>query len=289
MTKKISYGCMALIDWLLEKPNTRAFKSSLSNSHWPLHLYEATEVNEEGKPVFKDIYPNNTDLRVPLLERLGGRDKIETYPIQHLCNKRSLGSTFIMTATRQLKEHWESDLADDFKKQKASKDAYRQSVSRQVILGRRGSLKPQISKELADRVPHGVVLPLPARPVLKPRYIATVVKESPTRVYLTDVKPLVKVDSYTNPIICGHAPNQYAAVEDILADNADEHLADRLVSLVAEFQQEINAVANRTVEEILPAIQTMNDRFIQKDAALDDMMRELIDRNTSDNSGPSMK
>lgn len=277
---------MALIDWLLEDPMNRAFRTN--SSYNPLFLYQAKDKDADGKPVFDQIYPFR-DNEAALIERLGGRDKIDTSEFNHLCIKAIYGAhhTTILRPSRELRDFWKSEFAETFQTMKAAKAEQRKSVERQVILGRKTSIKPQISEELRKKIPEGVVLPLPVRSVISPRYLATVTKETPTRLYLTDVKAIGKTESYLNPIICGREPNQYAVHEDIVADNADEFLAEKITELVSEYQLELNEIANNKVIEILPALLSMNDRFIQKEAAMEDMLKELIDNHS--NGGPSFK
>jgi len=305
-SRQFNFSQLALMDWLMEKPGRRFFvRLTGINLSASTHLYEREET-PEGKWKKRRVYPRENSVEnAALLDRLGGRENIRidglvkegflnAYSATSLSRSdaertKKFLSQFenltlqwyetIYVPTKVLAQYWAETGRDIFSKLEERRLKEREAVSRLVVLGVEERIHPSIGAELAARLPKGINPPIPARRAKRPRAVARVVKESTERLYITDVVALPEGTSYYSlpSFIHGRSPNQYVSKDAVLVDYASMETARKLVEIDAEYEDELNSIANKEVGEMLPFLQRLADRLLQKDAEREDMIREVLD------------
>lgn len=304
MTKKPkfkpTYPQLALMDWVLEKGHRRFFTHTsglhTGNQTW---LYEAGPEDAEGKRKMVRVYPSHRNDDVAMLERLGGRDTIQTHqlyqqgfliqisPTMNAGKMEKFLSQFsarewhwmeqVYLVTAAGRTWWEDEGRELHRKAAAERRAEREAALRTVVVGGMAKVQPEISRELRAKIPDGIPLPIPSRKALRPQATATVVKETETRLYVTDVKSIRKRPIGEREVVEGREPNLYVARENVIVDHATPDVARRMAEIDAEYEEDLNRIAEQTVEALLPALQDLASRMAQKDAEREDMMRELLE------------
>lgn len=304
MTKKTkfkpTFPQLALMDWVLEKGHKRFFTHSSSlNSGNQTWLYEAGPEGEDGKRKLFRAYPGQSrENDVALLERLGGRDSISTHQLyqqgyvmhispamQHEKFNKFISqfsergwhwAEQVYLVTSAGRAWWEEEGRDLHAKAVAERAAARAETLRLVVIGRESRIQPELSRDLRARVPEGIPLPIPSRKAMRPQATAIVTKETETRFYVEDVKPLRSRSISERSVVEGREPNEYVSRENVLVDHATPEIARRLAEIDAEYVEDVNRIAEQTIEALLPSLQDLASRLAQKDAEREDMVRELL-------------
>lgn len=305
---KIGYPALALLDWLCEKgPDARIF----AGGEHGVYLYEVQPPGPDGKRKLVRAWPVSGPLeRNPeaqaLLDRLGGRATIDyhaLYTSKFIRGYNGLGHVgtdraqarrnyeafvarldkdyfhFSQTAyvlTREGYEFWKDKGRAMAAEARARRDAERAATARTVLIGRPATIRPRLPAELAKRIPKDLHLPLPSRRIVAPYATATVVRTTPTRLYVRDVETLPATESFGERPIGGSFPHQFVSPEAVMVDDCSPRLAVRLAEITAEFQAEADAIGTRIVEEMLPKLIDLDSRLKQKDAERADAVAEAL-------------
>lgn len=298
---KPTFPQLALLDWLFERDRCRFFTyTARLDSTSEIGLYETSGVDEGGKKKLVRVFPTGAGKGdVELLERLGGRSTIQTHTLYQQKFLTQLGATggrresfdkfmsqfsnenwhwaeIIYVPTDAARTYWQETGRGLFLAAAEKRKGVRAAVDRLVIVGARAKIHPRIPRELAERVPAGMTLPIPVRTAVRPQALARVVKETETRLYLSEVKPLRERAISEAYAVEGFDPNLYVARENVILDHADARIARRLAQIDAEHVEDLNRIAEQAVEAILPALISLESKFLQKDAERADMLREAI-------------
>jgi hypothetical protein len=294
---------LALMNWLMEKPDRFISISTSYGTSKELYFYEAEKNNETGSIEGNRVYPltnqNGIDARklnTEFLKKIGGKANIDVVRLHHqgmVTSHSAFGSSEFSRAffnrvsmgryhhgqrfdlpTPKMARFWAKEGKAAYEEELASIQQKAADVRRQIVIGRNLEFKPKIPKELKDRWPTGLALPYPKVKKVRPLFSATVTKVTPTRVYIDDVKPLsTERDYYT---IKGREPNLYVEWADVIADYADEPLIDKLLNLDNEFHEDVNRISIETITQMLPLITNIDSRFKQKEAEHDDMLKDIV-------------
>lgn len=304
-----TFSQLALMNWLMEKPDRFISISTFFNTSKNLTFYEAQTDAETGKQKGVVLYPKNSfdskdsrQANIDFLKRLGGRDTIDTHRLHQeglLTSHSPFRSSDFSNAffnrvamgheshgerydlpTRMMKRFWEQSGKAAYEEECERLQKRSEAVRREIVIGRKLEFEPDVSKDLKDRWPEGLALPYPRVSKVRPSFSATVTKVTPTRVYIEDVKCINAVDKDYH-IIKGYPPNQYVERSEIVADYADDALIEKLVNLDKEFQADIDRISTETIKEMLPLVTNIDSRYKQKAAEHDDMMRDIIEQHAS--------
>lgn len=303
---KLSFPQLALLDWLFERDRKRFF-SVYAGSHSPseINLYEVTGVDEAGKKIVEQklsTFSHGAEA-LALIERLGGRAVIKTLDMHRadfFKAIRSMSSNYdgfvsqftgdgfnhqeiIYLVTDKAREWWAETGKEQFETLASERAMQRAAVDRLIVVGVLTDIKPKLPKELADKLPAGTKLPF-SRQAFRPQAIARVVKETASRIYVADVRPLREWEYCEGSAVQGRKPNQYVVRDNVILDDADMDTALKLAEIDAEHEADICRITVTAVEAMLPALMDLEARLLQKDAEREDLMREA----TSDN-GPKKK
>lgn len=278
-----------------------------------VYLFEASPPKGDGKQSLQRVWPvfgpteQNPEAQA-LLARLGGRDTIDytaMYQAQFLRGFHALGfssadsgrgrklfdgfiakfdrnpfhySETAVIVTPEGYRYWEEHGREAVAKMRAEREAALAAVARMVLIGCKCTIRPRLSDELRRQIPQGVSLPLPERRIVRPYATATFIKKTTTRIYVRDVKVLPSVGEmgWRNHPVGGNSPNQYVSPDAIMVDGCDAALAERLHAIASEFQNDIDAIGERMVGEMLPGLTAMNSRMLQKDAERVDAVTEAL-------------
>jgi hypothetical protein len=241
-----------------------------------------------------------------LLDRLGGRDTIDyhvLYAFKFIHGFNGLGHVgvdraqsrknyeafvakldrdyfhFSQTAyvlTRSGYEFWKEKGRAMATEARARREAERAAVARTVLIGGPATVRPRLPVDLAKKIPKGLQLPLPSRRIVVPYATATVVKSTPTRLYVRDVEILPSTEGLATRPIGGSVPHQYVSPEAVMVDDCSPRLAARLAEIAVEFQADADAIGARIVEEMLPKLLDLDSRLKQKDAERADAVAEAL-------------
>lgn len=310
-TPRFNLAQLALLDWLCERGAGE--RLAVGGAGSDLHLHEIDR-SGPAKPVIRrslpDVsYPPDPEKKAAekaLIERLGGRLRLNTSPLGHagfLTIRHPLGHAGSdRKAGRQDYERYMAQFASDpfhfsksilsanesavaFMKDKGSKllaelraqaAEKEQAVTRLVLIGRRATIRPKLPADLEGRLPPGVSLPLPSRNVVVPFAVARVTRQTDQRIYLKDVELIPEAAGHGNPII-GNEPNKYAAVESILVDNVDRATVRKLVAIEADFADDIQRASDDLIQRIVPLILALNSAVSQRESERADRIREVLD------------
>lgn len=295
MSKKTKYTFpqLALMNWLLSSDKFRffAYSSGLDSSNMELYELEKQENTSKHKVI-------RIDIDVEMTKFLGGRPFVDmqkpldnglVHTFNHLYRPNVYAeflskvesnfhfSSRIFLPTKSMKEYWQSVGYDDYLKLLEQRKIERESVSRYVIVGKLVTFKPSISQELLDQFPKSMQIPAPKNQGIRPQYFAHVVKETAKRLYLEDVKPLRTITYPETPVIQGYKPNLFVDYDDVIFDNATEELANKLVLIDNEHQEDVNRITNQVISSILPELINLEARLKQKSAEREDAIREAME------------
>lgn len=301
-----TFSQLALMNWLMKKPDRFISISTYANSPKNIHFYEAQVDQSSGQTKGVLIYPlsnfgneNARKLNVEFLKALGGRDNIDVTAL-HQAGLVTSHSSFSASEysraffkrinmaanhngerfdlpTRKMARFWAEAGKAAYEEELANLQKKAAEVRREIVIGRKLEFKPDVPKDLTERWPKGLSLPYPKVSKVRPSFSATVTKVTPTRIYVEDVKCINDVDRDYH-VIKGYPPNQYVERTEVVADYADEALIEKLVDLDKEFQTDIDRISTETIKEMLPLVTNIDSRFKQKEAEHDDMLRDLIEQ-----------
>jgi hypothetical protein len=311
---KFGYPALALLDWLCEAGmDRRLFTSGDAFSSRGLYLFEASAPDDTGKQRLTRVWPvsgrieDNPEAQA-LIERLGGRDSIDyhaLYQAKFLKGFHSLGhssfdqkkgkkefeqfvsrfdanrfhySDSVVIVTPAGFEFWKEKGRKLAAEARARRDEERRQISRRILIGQTVSVRPRLSKDLARRIPASIHFPLPGRQIVVPYALATVTRQTATRLYIRDVRqlPAVGEGGFRHRLIGGSFPHQYVDPSAVLVDGCTEELAERLHAIAREFQDDVDAIGERIVMEMLPGLIDLNSRILQKDAERADSVSDAL-------------
>jgi hypothetical protein len=313
--KKLEYGTFALVEWLLE--GTLRFATTQRQLRkYGLSLWEInTEPGDRKfvKHVGDGTYhgASNDKERAPaLIDRLGGDLDIAYEPLwnrkiitgnwSHTKNDKgpnafwrffdTVGETLfsreaydvaLIRCTDNTLEWWNAQGREYFEALKEKRYSDRAKVARTVLIGSRCTIRAEIPPQIAERLPQGFRHPMPDTTVVRPTWTATVVKETATRLYVTDV---VRVREERKALawsrepdtIRGRAPNHYVDRADVIADHADTALVNKLVHIDADAAETVVTAAEQALREMVPILLNMFNRTFQNEVSRDEMTKEAI-------------
>lgn len=317
--RKLKYPRLAFIDWLAESPAKRfaiLWASHRGQDNGPT-FYELNDAG--GYTSFNHWSSGSTELA----ERFGGTINIDLEPLKKAqlinCLQSNAKSAdggpnnfvkFIMQAgmdynesrfflstvyraNRQTLEWWNRQGKDVFLALKEKRNEERASVERTVLIGVPCIVSPFAIKpaNLPDNMPKM----FRNLTITRPTYTATVVKETDTRLYITDLERVREKTSSSDSeerygIVQGRSPNLYVEKTNIMVDYTDEATVSALTALDADEVEAYRSVVASTWSDISGPILNMEARLIQAEAARDDMVREILERAASKptkKAGPS--
>lgn len=299
---KLSFQDLAVLDWLLEKPGRFMAKSSLGSGSNRFDLYELSEKNEDGKRTAKAVLRKH-ETESELTKRFGGKIGINSVKLYQNGFFNYFSSTFnrpdkyaafvdgltsnpfhwsdtVYIPTKQALEWWKETGQEAFRVAHKKRKKEREAVERRVLIGCRSTIRPAIPEQYKGKL--GEIqysLPKLERKLIRPYAVATVTKETATRLYIDDVERLNEdCDfSYRDMPIRGNTPNQYIEHDHVMVDNITARGAARLVEFDQEYAADIARIAGEALEQIIPIISAVDLRQKQKEAERLDLMREMID------------
>lgn len=156
------------------------------------------------------------------------------------------------------------------------------STSRKVLIGSLCSVKAEPSPEQRTQTEGLWNFPVPSRQFARPIAVATVVKEGPQRIYLSDIElvnaPGVSHLSVKEWPIQGNHPDRYTSKENILIDNFDPSRLPDLMKVDAEVYQDIRDLHRRAIDELIPIIMRLQGQTKQMEAMHAGMLQEALER-----------
>lgn len=298
-----SFSQLALMNWLLEKPDRFISISTYSSASKDLYFYEAQVDPASGKTTGTMAYPlqnyrnpNAKKLNVEFLKQIGGKANIDLTRLHHegmvtghsTFSSSEFSRTFFSRVemgeyvngqrfdlpTRIMARFWAQEGKKAYEEQLAAIQQKAADVRRKIVIGRNLEFKPYIPKELENRWPTGLALPYPKVSKTRPLFSATVTKVTPTRVYIEDLVQLSNNKDYYT--VKGREPNLYVEWTDVIADYADDLLIEKLLNLDNEFQEDVTRISTETVTQMLPLVTNIDSRFKQKEAEHDDMLKDIV-------------
>lgn len=309
--KDFSFPQLALMNWLMEKPDRFISVATFSSSSKDLTFHEVridTETNTMKAVTAYPQYYFGSDQKqkeeiakanLDFLKRIGGKAAINTQALvdaQFFTHHSSFtgskySSEFLIRAgitnlqstrydlpLRAMKRYWENEGKAAYEEELARQIQNKAKVSRTIVIGCPYEFEPAIPKELKDRWPKGIALPYPKVKQKRPVFTATVTKVTANRFQIEDVEQINDFGyMYGVSLIKGRKPNQFVERSDVIVDYADEELIAKLVALDVEFQDDISRISTETMEKMLPLIENIDSRFKQKQAEHDDMLKELVE------------
>jgi len=312
---KLSFGNLALLEWLCERPYGRMFTNHNINpvtASNVTYLFEMGDPDENGKRKIARHYPSNStggkadEENVAFMKRFGGKvGGPECYRLSRAGFTRSLSALnssidgkddydrFIATLERQRNpfhfsellyflteaglEYWKTEGRAEMERLRAEAAEKRESADRLVLLGVQSRISPQLPKHVQDAVRAGIPLPSLDRKLVRPYALVRVVKETANRLYVEDVEYVRKGQGSVYGIIEGRAPNMYVSKEHVMLDNATRPGVAKVLDMDAEYVDEAQKVMLDAIERILPILREADLRLKQKAAGHDDMMKELLE------------
>ncbi len=305
---KLTFPELALLDWLCEPgPARRLFTYHPHiRSGGSMHYYELSEPNEEGKRT-----PNMIQDRQVLhqLHLRFGRENFSTmnlYRSKLLSNWHSLGhhahgdkSSYeklidlltrnpfhyadnIYAPSKAGRAYWENTGKAELERLREQQRNQRESVARTIVIGATDYVELSLDADMRKAFPSGFPLPLPKRRYRRAYATAEVVKETASRLYLTNVKqiPGGQVNYNNNPIE-GREPNCYIPREAVLLDHASPAAIRALIALDEEHIDSQQQALRSAFDQMLPILQALDSRLAQQAAMRDDMLRETLARFTA--------
>ncbi len=218
---KLGYAPLALLEWLCEAaPGDRLFCEGGGGPTTSRHvwLFEAGPPGPDGRrPLTRIIPGTHAGHDAAMLERLGGRASIDPSGLMREGFERYQESSsrmgprhaqawgalarrydtkwFSYTDNVYLPDkgayaYWRSEGAGRLAALRAEREEARRLADRTVLL--RGSWRPtpRLDDALARILPRGFRMPLAEEPFDRPYALARVVKATPTRLYVEDVRRL---------------------------------------------------------------------------------------------------
>lgn len=300
---KLSFSDLALIDWLLEKPGQRFFTNASTIRTTKFNVYELSEKNADGKRTAVCL-SNRFGGNEELLKRLGGKISFNSSKMYKSGFFNAYSGTFnnqekfsalvatlvsnpfhwsdtIYVPTKTLWDWWVNSGRQMFEAERDKRETARAAVSRRLIIGCRMSIKPEIPDELKDAFSQlQTKLPNLEKSVVRPYALATVTKETATRVYIEDIeiiKPTRSRVEYDDVPIHGNAPNQYVELSSIMADRVSARGAAKLIEFEQEYADDFARISGEAMAKIIPIIRDLDLRQKQKEAERDDILRDLIE------------
>jgi hypothetical protein len=137
------------------------------------------------------------------------------------------------------------------------------AVRRLAVFGRVTTLCPPIAPDIAAILPERCHLPMPRHTVLRPMVAATVVKETPRRYAVVDVRPINGQSG--SSVVSGHV-EQHVERQYLLLDNVSEAELEAISEFDRAHVASVEAAATAAAQEIAPVLRRLADRMKQKEA-----------------------
>lgn len=312
---KLDYKHLALISWLMEEPGRR-FTSTYMHGRrrGSTKYFRLVNKDAEGRMDLELVYPDPRDNRsysssdreaaqkynIAFLDFFGGnadvdlpynRNFLNRYglygrDIEHVLNKLKeprdnlFSSEHVYFPNKNMLEYWKEEGKAKFLELKEQREAQRKSVERLVLIAPEVEWTPPVPDDLRSSLPKGVKPPIPRQTLRIPIAVARVVKETSGRLYIQDVEELdVKNGTsagYSN-CISGSAPNQYVSKSDVFVDGISMEEVNKYSNTYKEYIADVNRIVTKEMEEMINTIKNLSNRFDQKKAELEDMIREISD------------
>ncbi len=306
---KFTYGQLALVDWLLEGAGKRFALAKTHYNAWKdLDLYEV--VDGEVLELSDHKAPGKTGLQ----DRLGGRLDIDYLPLQaegcllmhHSRGKREDGDPVngfmrfmssinydrfgpdseyrLIRMGSKTAEWWDTTGAPTFAPMKEKRETARKAVARTVVIGTRSTVKPRIDPEKEKSFPVGFRHPVPDLKIVRPTYVATVVKETKDRLYIQNITRIRDAARYfeerEDSPIQGRAPNQFVDKSRVIADGIKGELPRNILNVDAERVESYHEACDVALEAALEPLLSLHARLFQAESMHEDLMRDAIQSDT---------
>lgn len=299
---RLSFGHLALVDWLMEAPATRfALENTWYRASKDLTLREVVD----GKVV--TFASSSTPTNPELVDRLGGSLEIDPSALinvnavhsNHSLAKpaadrekngfvlfmESIGQTEktdldygyrLLRITDSNREWWNTVGKAEFEAMKKERDEARKAVGRTIVIGATCNIGPRIDPETEKLFPAGFKHPLPTLTLVRPTYSATVVRETETRLYVQDVVRLRKSEGRESETVRGSAPNQYVDRSNVIADGISDAGPKAILAVDAERVSSFHEACDEALSVALGPLLNLHSRLFQAESMHDDLMREAI-------------
>lgn len=293
---RYKYGQLALMNWLLQEPYRFISVSNYGSSR--ITFYGSYLDEKTGEYANEIIYPR-TMMGSNYFENksknfLGqfGQGRIDTTELvndrllEYVSNyhRSSRGDAFVkklninilrngqyIFPTEKMLAYWNKYGRDAYEAEHAKREAEKNKVKRTVLVGIQETLSPKISPELRSRWPSDMALPFPRRTISRPVISATVIKETPNRLYIEDVK---EIDENKPYYYLKGGTHKYIEKYEVIADDVSEATIEKAVAVYQEFKSDIERITIEAMEKMLPLIEDYTSRLKQKEAEYDDLLTD---------------
>jgi hypothetical protein len=293
---------LALMEWLVEKTNRVVSSGSAGINVGSYHtLSEIGEPDAFGRSPVNYVLSSFGKDDHDFLRRLGGKIP-DMHPLSAAgylnhymemgagpraekffakIQERGFGYTdHVFVPNPAGREWWESDGAALLAMKRQDEAVRRADVERVVLVGQKATVEPTVSDQLKRMTPHWLRIPLPNRKAVVPAFLATVVKETPARVYVENVRNVALgpgfAVAWSDHPLKARSPNAYVEPASIMAHHATDALAAAAVEIATALQRNVTAEADRLLTQIVPLILGVSRDIEQHSARHDDLMRDLL-------------
>ena len=299
--RKLGYGPLAVLEWLCEVPEGQRLMVQPSGpGPW---LFEAGPPGEDGRrPLRRSIIDSDPVLR----ERFGGRGSVDVTGLvrvgfAHFQEMQGFRDADAKRAWADLSarydtghfgyshnvwvpgpeayRYWRETGAPALAALRAARDAERARDERLVVIKAPWTPRREVPEALARMLPKDFRHPLAPRRTERAYAIARVVRQTPTRLYVTDVERLAKGAgwSVSEDPVRNSADGEYVEPSAVMMDGATPRAARALAAIEAEHAAEAEEAFQETLRRIAPALLDLSMLLDQRAARRDDEIREAIE------------
>jgi hypothetical protein len=159
----------------------------------------------------------------------------------------------------------------------AEKREQERAAERRAVFGWTMQFDRKVPERIEDILPQGMQLPLPRLSGLRPMFTARIVKETPERLYLEDIRPINPASSIISMVCLKvHGKLQYVDRNRLVLDHATEDDVIALKEFDRAQQEDHNERCRRAAEEIEPILKRYFDGTIQNEAEHADRISDLL-------------
>jgi hypothetical protein len=318
---KLTFAQLATIEWLVEKPNDRCMV--IDGSHLRSEFPSYCELVDGKITVVADKHNFNVGDRgaaAKFQDRLGGSTKVSmwfftdnkllavnysstpTKPDKELNNyytfmERHGGSLFVhgpstlLRANQATIEWWNETGKKLFEPLKEKREATRQAAKRRIVIGVVSEVPPSVPDRLKGKLPEKFIHPVPTMRLMRPTFVATVVRETEDRLYVQDIQRIRPSAAWhereSNPV-SGNAPNSYVLKNMVMADGISSDIPRHMLKVDQERYEEYGDLCEQTIVAVLPTLLNLHDRLFQAQAMNQDLMTEAVEKEKETPQSPSI-
>jgi hypothetical protein len=305
---KFTFPQLAVMNWLLDDeaaPHGRILGYITSaTASFDMEFWTFSRKDGERYAWSNVAYGSGSDSeKAEFTDTLGGSLKIATHPLST--------AGFLTTATHttapdhpvrtfmaeRLPEHkwafwhhfilptpaavewWNAEGKALYEAAAAERVADRKAVARRILIGVTGRMTPPVSSDVIGRYDIGnPSFPLPAPVVTRPVALATVVKVSETRVYVTDVVSLRDrgMKSLPESPVKGSAPNLYVDPAHILVDGITERGLRNMIERDIEMAEAVSSLRSEAYAQFADVYTRFRDRSVQQNAMHGELLADAL-------------